>query len=136
MRKILYFLLAAAVVGGFIGYKMYNKPHENIQAAATDVRIDAAQLFTEYNDDEAGANARYLDKMIAVAGKVKEATKGDDGTVKVMLETGSDFGVVCELDPLSQHARTEFQPGESVTLKGKCAGLNLDVQLTRCVEAK
>lgn len=107
-----------------------------MQTAKADMAIDAAALFNEYSADETAANAKYLDKTIAVSGKVKETTKSDDGTVKVSLDTGSDFGVLCELDPLSQHPRTEFATGETVTFKGNCTGLNFDVQLTRCVEVK
>lgn len=136
MKKILIFLLAAGLIGAAVGYYLWNKPHENMEKAKADVAIEAAQLFKEYNADENAANAKYLDKTIAVSGKVKESTKGEDGTIKVSLETGSDFGVVCEFDPLSKHPRTEFSPGEQVVLKGKCTGLNFDVQLTRCVEVR
>ena len=136
MKRILYFLLALACLSGAVGYYLWNKPHEDMQAAKADMAIDAAALFNEYNADENAANAKYLDKTIAVSGKVKEANKTEDGTVKVSLDTGSDFGVLCELDPLSQHPRTDFAPGETVTFKGNCTGLNFDVQLTRCVEVK
>src|SRR5690606_39130579 len=108
MKRILYFLLALACLGGAIGYYLWNKPHENMQTAQADMAIDAATLFNEFNTDEAAANAKYLDKTVAVSGKVKETTKTDDGTVKVSLDTGSEFGVLCELDPLSQHPRTNF----------------------------
>jgi len=136
MKRILYFLLATACLGGAVGYYLWNKPHEDMQAAKADMAIDASALFNEYNTDENAANAKYLDKTIAVSGKVKEANKTEDGTVKVSLDTGSDFGVLCELDPLSKHPRTDFAPGETVTFKGNCTGLNFDVQLTRCVEVK
>ncbi|HRI60031.1 MAG TPA: hypothetical protein PK228_09920 [Saprospiraceae bacterium] len=136
MKRILYLLLALACAGGVIGYYLWNKPQKNMQTAKADMAIDAAVLFNEFNTDEAAANAKYLDKTVAVSGKVKETTKTDDGTVKVSLDTGSDFGVFCELDPLSQHPRTDFAAGETVTFKGICTGLNFDVQLTRCVEVK
>jgi hypothetical protein len=44
------------------------------------------------------------------------------------------FGVVCQLDELTNHERTEFDIGSSVSLKGKCTGINMDVLLVRCVE--
>lgn len=136
MKRIIYFLLALACFGGAIGYYLWNKPHQDMQAAKTDLAIDATALFNEFNTDEAAANAKYLDKTIAVSGKVKETTQTDDGAVKVSLDTGSDFGVLCELDPLSKHPRSDFATGEAVTFKGNCTGLNFDVQLTRCVEVK
>ena len=136
MKRILYFLLALACLGGAVGYYLWNKPHADMQAAKADMAMDAAALFNEFNTDETAANAKYLDKTVAVSGKVKESTKADDGTVKISLDTGSDFGVLCELDPLSQHPRTDFAVGETATFKGICTGLNFDVQLTRCVEVK
>lgn len=136
MKRIVYILLAIACAGGAIGYYLWNKPQKDMQAAKADMAIDAAALFNEFNTDETAANAKYLDKTVAVSGKVKEVTKTEDGTVKVSLDTGSEFGVFCELDPLSQHARTDFPVGETVTFKGICTGLNFDVQLTRCVEVK
>lgn len=136
MKRALYFLLALACFAGAIGYYLWNKPHQNMQTAKADMAIDAAALFGEFTADEAAATAKYLDKTVAVSGKVKETTKMDDGTVKVNLDTGSDFGVLCELDPLSKHPRTDFIAGETATFKGICTGFNFDVQLTRCVEVK
>lgn len=136
MKRLLYFLAAIALIAAAVGYYLWNKPHTNMQTAKTDLVIEATALYNEFGADENAANAKYLDKTIAVSGKVKESSKADDGTVKVSLQAGSDFGVLCELDPLSKHPRTDFTEGETVTFKGICTGLNFDVQLTRCVEVK
>lgn len=136
-RTILYVLLAAVLIGAVVGYKMWNKPHQDLASAKTDVAVDATALYNEYNTDENAANAKYLDKVVAITGKVKEASKDPDGAVKVSLDAGSEMGVVaCELSPFAKHPRTDFQPGEQVTFKGKCTGLNLDVVFVECVEAK
>lgn len=137
MKRILLIALALVAVGAATAYFIWNKPHKNMEAAKADVAISAAQLLQEFNTDEQTANAKYLDKTIAVTGQVKELiVEGED--VKVNLETGNadGFGVLCELDPLSQHKRKEFSAGETVTMKGLCTGLNFDVQLVRCVEIK
>lgn len=133
MKKLLYFVIAAAVIGGAVGYFMWNKPHENIAASKADVQISAADLFGQFSSDEATANAQYLDKTVEVSGIVKSS-----GNNKITLNAGADamFGVVCELDNLTQHAKTAFAAGEQVTLKGKCSGFNMDVQLNRCVVVK
>lgn len=135
MKRILLALIALLLIGAGVGYYMWNKPHQDMNTAKTDVRIDASALFKEYNTDENTCNAKYLDKVIAVSGKVKDVTN-DEGIVKVSLETGSDFGVRCELSATSAHERTSFNPGEQVTFKGTCSGLNFDVLLSNCVEIK
>ncbi len=136
-RTILYVVLAFVLIGAAAGYQLWNKPHQDIAAAKTDVAVDATALYNEYNTDENAANAKYLDKVVAISGKVKEAAKDADGAVKVSLDAGSEMGVVaCELSPFAKHGRTDFQAGEQVTFKGKCTGLNLDVVFVECVEAK
>ena len=132
-KKILLFLVVAGILGGGAGYYFWNKKMPSMASEKSDVAISAEQLFGEFDKDETAANAKYVGKIVAVSGKVREASKMDDGTPKVVLETGSSFGVLCEFDPNTKHARTTFQPGETLTLKGECAGLNLDVQLARCV---
>lgn len=136
MKRILLLIVGLGLVGAAIGYALWNKPHENMATSKADSTVDASMLFKEYNTDETSANAKYLGKTIAVTGKVKETSKTDGAPVKVTLETGDEFAVICELDALSQHSRTDFAAGETVTFKGKCDGINLDVQLSRCVEAK
>ncbi|MFN0214338.1 MAG: OB-fold protein [Saprospiraceae bacterium] len=133
-KRILLLILGLGLIGAAVGIALWNKPHENMASSKAEASVEAALLFKEYNTDETNANAKYLGNTIAVTGTVKELTKPADGPAKVTLETGDEFAVICELDALSQHARTDFQVGETVTFKGKCDGLNLDVQISRCVE--
>ena len=133
LKKILIFLVVAGLVGGSVGYYLFNKKVPSMSSQASDLSVTAEQLYSEFDTDEAAATTKYVGKIITVSGKVREASKMDDGTPKVILETGNSFGVSCEFDPNTKHAKTEFQPGEALTLKGECAGLNLDVQLARCV---
>lgn len=135
-KRILLLILGLGLIGAAIGYALWNKPHENMSTSKAEEVVEASTLFKTYNADESAANAKYLGKTIAVTGKVKESSKTEGSSAKITLDTGDEFGVICELDALSQHARTEFPVGETVTLKGKCDGLNLDVQLSRCVEVK
>ncbi len=136
MKKIiLYGILLVAGIGAIVGYRMWNKPHKDILHASADVTVDAKTLYNTYETDEAAANGNYLDKIIVVSGTVRETSTDETGSVKVMLASDSEMGgVLCELDPLSEHKRTTFQVGEQVKLKGKCDGMLMDVVLTRCVE--
>lgn len=135
-KRILLLAVGIALLVASVGIALWNKPHENIANASAASTLEAKALFDAYNADEQAANAQYLGKTIAVSGTVKEVSQPDGAPVKISLDTGDDFSVICELDALSQHARQEFAPGERVTFKGKCDGLNLDVQLSRCIEVK
>ena len=59
----------------------------------------------------------------------------EEGRTSITLESGSEmFGVICQLDNLTKHARTNFKEGEEIKLKGICTGVLMDVVLVRCVE--
>ncbi len=137
MKNIFKYGLLLALIGAGIGVYLWNKPFENMDNAKTDVQISADELFTAFAENEAQANETYLDKVIAITGNVREVSNNPEGITKVTLDSGDEmFGVICQLDELSDHQRTDFQPGESVTFKGKCTGMLMDVVLVRCVEVK
>ena len=126
---------ALAIMGIGIGVMIYNKPHKNMQSATADLIIPAIELFTAFEQDENAANEKYLDKVVQVSGTVQEVKKDEDGNLGITLDGGSMmFGVICKLDALSEHKRTEFKEGEKVTFKGICTGILMDVVLERCVE--
>ncbi len=135
-KRILLLILGLGLIGAAIGFALWNKPHENMTNSKAAETVEAKALFQAYNADENAANVKYLGKTIAVIGTVKESSKPDGGPAKITLNTGDEFSIICELDALSKHPRTDFTIGETVTFKGKCDGLNLDVQLSRCVEVK
>jgi hypothetical protein len=138
MKKILSALLVLGLLGGAYGYYLWNKPPESMAKKTADLGIPAATLFAEFKAGEEAANAKYVGKIVAVSGTVLES-KNVDGTTKVSLNAGADgASVLCEFDPQTQHARTAFAVGESVTLKGECSGADLDgtVMLSRCAEMK
>jgi len=135
MKKYLKYILLLVVAGGAFAFYMYNKPHKNISKSKTDVELSASQLFSDFENNEVEANTKYLDKVMEVEGVVKEITKDENGMTSITLEGGSDmFGVICQMDDLSKHKRTDFKEGEKVTFKGICTGVLMDVVLVRCVE--
>lgn len=135
MKRILIILLILGVIGGGIGYQMYNKPHENIEKAATDITVPASEIFNSFENDETAAGTKYNDKIVAVSGKISDVGTDDDGTVKVTLDAGGDFGgVICQMEPGAKSA--DFQVGEQATFKGKCTGYLMDVIIVRCVSVQ
>ncbi|MEQ1746085.1 MAG: hypothetical protein ABMA02_11705 [Saprospiraceae bacterium] len=133
MKKILLALGVLAVVAGGIGFYLFNQKVPSMANQTSDLAVEAAALYQAYEADEAAAHARYGGKIVTVRGTVREASTLEDGTPKVVLETGGENGVLCEFDPNTKHDRTTFRPGEILTIKGECTGLNWDVQLARCV---
>lgn len=134
MKKYILILSLIGIIGAFVGFKIYNKPHEDIGKAKVVHTLSASELFAAYEKNEQDANTTYLDKIIVVNGTVKEVVE-EDGITNVMLESDDMmFGVSCQLDQLIQHKRNRFAAGEKVSFKGKCTGSLMDVVMVRCVE--
>ena len=111
-----------------IAYRLYNKPHRSA-ADETAVSINAAALAAAYEKDEAGSNKRYLGKVLQVAGTVSDVSVNQQHKTVVIL-TGSDMsGVQCTL----LEEAPGIKKGNTITIKGFCAGFLTDVILDRCI---
>ena len=134
MKKIITIGLLLAVVGAGVGFMIYNKPHQNMQSAKSDFKMTATELFSDFEANETTANTKYLDKVIELNGTVQSVSE-EENKVSITLDAGGLMGgVICQLDELSKHKRTEFKKGETVQMKGLCTGMLMDVVLVRCVE--
>lgn len=135
MKKILIPLLILGAVGLAIGIYQYNKPHKDIRSAEPAFTLEATELYSAYDTEEAAANEKYLDKVIQVTGEVADVSENGEGNLTVTLDGGGMLGgVICEMDTFSEEGtEARFEPGQTVTLKGICTGMLMDVVLVRCV---
>ncbi|MBR9921288.1 MAG: hypothetical protein GYB31_10655 [Bacteroidetes bacterium] len=133
-KKILVLALVGLVVAAVAGYAIYNKPHQNMTKAKADHSLSSTELFAAFEADEQAANEKFLGKIVEVNGTIQEV-KLEEGVQKLILEgDGMMFGVICNLDELTDSHRDDFQVGEAVSLKCECTGLLMDVVMKRCVE--
>lgn len=134
MKNALIVVALLALIGVGVGLYLYNKPHKDIAHATPDFELASAQLFADFETDEAAAQARYLDKVVEVNGTVREVSAAEEGGLNVILNTESDFaGVICQFNAEQAEAAAGLQTGQEVTIKGVCTGMLMDVVLIRCV---
>lgn len=122
--KILIFVILAFLLVGVIGaYLLYNKPHRSVDDGAG-TPVKATVLFKDYETDEAAANAKYLDQVVEVSGKVSDQYVNQQGKTVVLLASDHPlYGIQCTLDDSTNAPTT----GETVTIKGICTGYLSDV---------
>ena len=133
MKKISIYILIIGLLGIFIGYKMYNKPHINVAEKPVEITIIANTLLADFSSDETKANTKYLDKIIAVKGRVANVEFNGEKAA-ISLQTEDDFGsVVCYLVKDEFKKSAEMKEGQEVILKGICTGFLMDVILVKCV---
>lgn len=127
-------ILTLALIGSIVAYLMYNKPHKDVAGTPSDFQISAAELYKAFNEDEAAANTKYLEKIIEVQGIIVGDLNTDNpAEPSLFLETGDDFGVVSCGFPQSQTEElSQLKSGTTVKVKGLCKGKTMDVVLTNC----
>lgn len=142
-KKIILTTIAIAVMaGGWYGYSEYNRKPKDLDKVKPHASMDASILIQKFEADESGANAAFLDKIIAVKGKVKAVEKNDKGFYTVIIgDEESMSSVRCAVDADHHQDMASLTAGMLVTMKGACTGFNADellgsdVILNRCVLA-
>ncbi|MBI1783250.1 MAG: hypothetical protein HYR66_18085 [Sphingobacteriales bacterium] len=131
-KIILIVVVAVAAAGGYKGYRMYTDGPENYSDQKA-ITVNAVSLLDDYNKSEADANKKYLDKVVAVKGEVKDVTTNQEGQMVVTLKTSDPMNSInCTMDQKD----AAITQGTNVTLKGLCTGYMMDVYITRCTVVK
>ena len=126
--------------GGLYAWKEFNRKVKDLTYVKAGIRTEAAALINAFETNETKGNAEYLDKIIAVKGKIKTVEKSAAGHYTVILGSENDMSSVrCSMDSVHQMDVTSLVAGSLVTMKGACTGFNKDellgsdVILNRCV---
>lgn len=131
LKKVIIGLLVLAIVGAFVAYRMYNKPHIDVADASADITISANTILNEFSSDENAANKKYLEKIVAVKGEISEVKIEKENGI-ITLKTNDDFGsVICHLSDESTKKVVKLKEGETITIKGICTGYLMDVILIK-----
>jgi hypothetical protein len=125
--------LILALVGFYIAYRMWNKPHADA-AELQGIPVTAAELVQAFENDEASANTKYIGKVLEVSGTVS-SINDQDSLVFVNLSYPEAMmgGVQVSVDARSAGEARNLKEGEQTTFKGFCNGYLMDVILKDAV---
>ena len=132
IKKIIIGIFVFAIIGTFVAYKIYNKPHVNVAAASADISLTADEILNDFSSNENSANSKYLEKIIEVKGVVFEINIEKEKGI-ITLKTNDDFGsVLCHLSDEATKKVNLLKEGQAVIVKGICTGFLMDVILLKC----
>lgn len=124
-KIILVVILLGGLVGGIIGYTMWNKPHTKVEDVEG-LKVSVSELYSAYDTDETAANKKYLNKVVTIKGTVSEIQENQDGNKLVILEDK----IQCTMRDKNVNTNVDA----AVTIKGFCNGNSLfGVVLSDCV---
>ena len=133
-KKILIGVSLITFLGAAGGYYLYNKKPVDVRTLQPDVSVTANSLIVAFNSDEAAANVKYLDKVIAVKGIIADIKiDSSTGQASVILDSGDPMSsVTCSFYTDEIGAVQKLSKGTEVVIKGKCTGKLMDVVLNNC----
>ncbi|MGB8190443.1 MAG: hypothetical protein WCF67_00930 [Chitinophagaceae bacterium] len=145
-KKIIIVVVVLAAAGaGIYGWNEFNRKNQDLSDVKAVHSLQATALISEFNANDSSANAKYLGKVVAVEGMVKNIDKDEEGKYTVVLGDTADMSAVrCSMDSVYAANATSLQRGESVKVKGVFTGfkkdetglLGSDVEMNRCVIEK
>lgn len=138
MERYRFYLLTVAIiiiVGVVITtIYLYNKPHRNISREKPEFEMTAEALISDFQIDEQTANAKYIDKVIQVTGKLVSISNAGNGSTILALEDEME-GVTCTIDSIGTKNQSniiqKLEPGNPIVVKGRCDGMLFDVRLSK-----
>jgi len=116
-------------------WHLYDKPHQSAAGQSADVSINADTLYHQYQADEHSADQKYMGKVISVTGRLTEVQHNGNSTIWILSTQPGGGGINCQLF-MGTKVDPEPKTGDAVTLKGRCTGFLMDVNLADCVPDK
>jgi len=131
IKLALFVVFFLALAGILVGLYLYNLEDKDLDKVTADFTITASGLLKAFEEDEAGASARFTGKIIEVTGVIGSVKPVENNRLNITLTTGSDLSsVICTFR--SADDLPQLKSGDTATLRGECSGYLLDVLLNNC----
>jgi predicted phosphodiesterase len=127
-------ILLCILAVGLWAYHSYTKPHESTKHLNADLIITAGDLYKQYSSGEKEADRKFLNKVIIVKGSIAEITM--NGNTRIYVLEGQSGGVACQISASENKENAIVEKGSMISIKGRCTGFLMDVNLVDCVIEK
>jgi hypothetical protein len=137
MRKKYFFFGIGILLICLAGWGLYTvyKPHRNVEGEDAVATLTASTLYNDFSKNESQANQKWLGKVLEVNGTISTVTESGN-YISLNLAATKDGGVNCSLSKKDLPADQKFKKGDSISVKGKCTGFLMDVNLVDCIIKK
>ncbi|MBM3923134.1 MAG: hypothetical protein FJ340_08055 [Sphingomonadales bacterium] len=142
-------LVLGLLAAGLYAYREYNRAPIDTATSSPDFSVKGTELIAAFEQDEPGATARYVNKLIRIEDSLLEikvdyaASTGEvEGYTFVVGAASATTTIRCSMDSLFSISNHPLAQGDKVVLQGICSGYNKDellgsdIVLVRCALVK
>ena len=136
MRKKYFIIIAIIVliVAAWV-YHLFTANRPGLAGVNADISINAVDLYNQFQSDENTADKKYLDKVIEIKGTITDIQQTDT-TLSIELKGADSGGINCGVANDGHDKTLSFQKGAIITVKGRCSGFLMDVNMVDCIIEK
>ncbi len=136
MRKTIIFCTVILLICvAAIGIYKINKTHHNTAAEPPVASVSATDLYSQFSHTETQATKKWVGKVLEISGIISSISETGK-YISINLRAGSDAGVNCNVLKNELESGEVLDTGQVITIKGKCAGFLIDVNMVDCVIKK
>lgn len=135
-HKSKFFLIVIVVLILFGGYlfisSLFKESNQPLNTTTADLVVHSNELIKDFSINEKQSVKIYAGKIIEVKGVVEEINYLNNKTTLILKGDDSNFGIICEMNPIENDKVAELKPNDSILIKGICKGYLKDVILLNC----
>ena len=134
MKKLLYALAFLLILGIGAYVAFLNVPQDSTKGKEAAMQLGATSLFAEYEKNEKKADKKFIGKIMDIEGRIMGLEKDEAGKGVVILDSGNGMdGIMCTLEDSETKKMAGLKEGQSIKIRGKCAGKMMDVVFNKCL---
>lgn len=112
---------ALLIIGAAVAWYFFTKGFDDTATVKADYTVTAMGLIAEFKSNEAAANKKYAEKIVAVSGRVT-AVESADTTLNLKMAGEDGSYILFAFQQNGQAAVKQVKEGDSVSIKGSCNG--------------
>jgi hypothetical protein len=133
-KYIIIAVVLIAIIAAVVVINTIFRSYKSLVKAKPDFIFEASGFISTYEANEKQSDSIYIDRIIQVKGPVAEILQEEELKYTLMLRDDRSFaGINCSMDEEFNDEIANLSVGDTVIVKGVCAGMLMDVILTRCV---
>lgn len=123
-KVIILCVIVLAILAAFFVYDYtFNSEHRDIANEEATIALSAKEMYSDFQNDEASATTKYLDKVIAVEGEIT-AIEINDITLNDQIQANFNAEQI-----------SKAKEGNLITIKGRCVGYDDLLEMVKIDQA-